>query len=62
VSPGEFVELPEGAVTLRRLAARFYGARGPLQDPARRAVALRTGATYAVAARFLLRQWKASES
>jgi hypothetical protein len=60
--PGDLVEFPEGSVTLRRLAKRLYAATAALPDPARQVLGLRTGATYAVAARRLLREWKASAS
>jgi len=56
--PGDFVELAGGSVTLRRLAERLYAATAVLPDPAREVLALRPGATYAVAARRLLREWK----
>jgi DNA repair protein RadC len=58
--PGDFASMMGGGVTLRRLAERLYMATGLLPDPARQALGLRTGASYAVAARRLLREWKAS--
>jgi len=62
VGSWDFAELAGGSVTLRRIAERLYAATAPLPDPAREVLGLRPGATYAVAARHLLRQWKASAS
>lgn len=57
-APGDLVGVAGGTVTLRRLVSRLYSATAALPDPAREALGMRLGATYAGAARRLLGSWK----
>lgn len=59
--PVDLVPVPGGQVTLHNLARRLYGATAPLPDPAREALGMRPGATFAGAARRLLGSWKLAQ-